>query len=160
MEETYNKPVALNKIDYDAINKQIAEKVAALDIKEMYDVESRIDSKISNIINDEVDISYNRYIKKSFWDDGTTNEGRKLIEDMIKAEIENRINQVIEKVLTDDYNEDTMREVMLKMIPDVFASILYSKIECALYTKDYNYRQQTFDMVRAEIDSKINRMRY
>ena len=49
----------LNKIDYDAINKQIAEKVAELNIKEEYDIESKISNKITSIVNKEVDDSYN-----------------------------------------------------------------------------------------------------
>ena len=150
----------LNKIDYDSINKQIAEKVAALDIIEMYGIDSKIDNHISNLIEDEVDISYNRYIKKSFWDDGTTDEGRKLIEGMIKTEIENRTNQVIEKIFADDYNEDTMREVMLKMIPDIFSYALFARIDKALSYKESSYYADVFSMVRGEIDSKINRMRY
>ena len=40
----------LNKIDYDAINKQIAEKVAELNIKETYEIESKIDKKINDKI--------------------------------------------------------------------------------------------------------------
>ena len=150
----------LNKIDYDSINKQIAEKVAALDIKEMYDVELRINNRITDLIEDNINMSYNRYIKKSFWDDGTTDDGKKLIEGMIKAEIENRTNQVIEKIFADDYNEDTMREVMLKMIPDIFSYALFARIDKALSYKESNYYADVFSMVRSEIDSKINRMRY
>lgn len=148
----------LNKIDYDSINKQIAEKVAALDIKEMYDVESRIDSKISNFIEKEVALSYNAYIDR-YWRDATS-KGRDLIESMSKAEIENRTKQAIEEIFANDYNEDTMREVMLKMIPDVFASILFKRMESALFTKEYNYYDQIQNMVRSQIDSAINRMRY
>ena len=150
----------LNKIDYDAINKQIAEKVAELDIKEMYDVESRIDSKIACLVEDNINISYNKYISKSFWDDGTTNAGKKLIEGMIKAEIENRTNQVIEKIFAEDYNEDTMREVMIKMIPDIFSYALFARIDRALSYKESNYYNDVFNMVRNEIDNKINRIRY
>lgn len=150
----------LNKIDYDSINKQIAEKVAALDIKEMYDVESRINNKIADLIKDNINMSYNKYIKKSFWDDGTTDDGKKLIEGMIKAEIESRTNQVIEKIFADDYNEDTMREVMLKMIPDIFSYALFARIDKALSYRESSYYNDVFNMVRGEIDSKINRMRY
>ena len=150
----------LNKIDYDTINKQIAEKVAALDIKDMYDVESRINNKIAYLIEDNINMSYNKYIKKSFWDDGTTDEGRKLIEGMIKTEIENRTNEVIEKIFSNDYNEDTLREVMLKMIPDVFAYTLFDKLDTALCRKSGSYYSSIHNLVRDEIDAKINRMRY
>lgn len=148
----------LNKIDYDSINKQISEKVAALDIKDMYDVESKIDNKISNFIEKEVDYSYNAYLDR-YWRDATS-EGRKLIESMSKAEIENRTKQVIEEIFANEYSEDTMRETMLKVIPSVFTSILFSRIESALFSKDYDYYSQIHNMVMGEIDSAINRMRY
>lgn len=145
----------LNKIDYDAINKQIAEKVAALDIKEMYGIESKIDNKISNLVKEEVDCSYNQYIDR-YWRNATS-KGRELIESMSKAEIENRTKQVIEEIFANDYNEDTMREVMLKIIPDVFSSILFKRMESALFTKEYNYYDQIQNMVRSQIDNALRR---
>lgn len=148
----------LNKIDYDAINKQIEEKVAALDIKEIYDVESRINNKISSLIEKEVDYSYNDYLNE-YWNRPTC-EGKKLIESMTKAEIENRTKDIIEKIFSNEYNEDVMRETMLKMIPDVFSYALFSRIDKALFSEEHNYYNQVYNMVRGEIDSKINRMRY
>ena len=149
----------MNQIDYDAINKQIQEKIAALDIKDMYNVESKIDSKISNLVKDEVNVSYNKYIQKSFWDDGTTDDGRKLVENMIKAEITKLANQVIDNIFT-EYNEEALRETMLKIMPDVFSSILFQRMESALFSKEYDYYNNMQNMVRSQIDSTISRMRY
>lgn len=148
----------LNKIDYDAINKQIAEKVAALDIKEMYDIESRISNKISSLVENEVDYSYNDYLNE-YWHH-PTGEGKRLIESMTKAEIENRTKNIMEEIFSNEYNEDVLRETMLKMIPDVFSYALFSRIDKALFSEEHNYYNQVFNMVRGEIDSKINRMRY
>lgn len=150
----------LNKIDYDAINKQIAEKVAALDIKEMYDVESRINNKITNIINDEVEYSYNSYLDKAYWGDGTSAKGRELVEKLTKEKIENHTKKVMEEIFANEYSEDIIRETMLKVIPSVFASILFSRMESALFSKEYNYYDKIHSMVKSEIDSAINRMRY
>ena len=148
----------LNKIDYDAINKQIAEKVAELNIKEEYDIGSKIDNRITSVVNREVDESYNSYIE-NYWS-SPTSEGKKLIESMSKTEIENRTKKVMEEIFTNEYNEDTLKEVMLKIIPDVFTSILFSRIESALFSKEHNYYNQIYGMVRGEIDSAINRLRY
>ena len=148
----------LNKIDYDVINQQIAEKVAALDIKEMYDVESKINSKITSIVNQEVSDSYNSYLDR-YWS-GATSEGRNLIQSMTKTEIENHTKNVLEEIFANDYNEDSMRETMLKVIPDVFASILFKRMESALFSKEWDYYSQIQNMVKGEIDSAINRMRY
>lgn len=148
----------LNKIDYDAINKQIAEKVAELDIKDMYDVESKINNKITSLVNKEVDDSYNSYLDR-YWS-GTTSDGRNLIETMTQTEIENHTRKIIEEIFANDYNEDAMREVMLKMIPDIFASILFKRMESALFTKEWDYYDRIQNMVRSQIDCKINSMRY
>lgn len=145
----------LNKIDYDAINKQIIEKVAALDIKDIYDVETRIDRKISDVIENEVDCSYNAYINR-YWRD-VTSKGRELIETMSKTEIEKRTAQVIEEIFANEYDEDTMREVMLKMIPDIYASILFKRMESALFKEEWNYYNNIQNMVRSQIDSMIRR---
>ena len=104
----------LNKIDYDAINQQIAEKVAELNIKEEYEIESRIYKKITSMVNDDVDYSYNSYIEK-YWSSPTSN-GKKLIESMSKAEIENRTKKIIEEIFDSEYNEETLKEDMLKII--------------------------------------------
>lgn len=148
----------LNKIDYDAINKQIAEKVAALDVKDMYDVVSKINNKITSLVNKEVDDSYNSYLDR-YWS-GATSDGRNLIETMTRTEIENHTRKVIEEIFANDYNEDAMREVMLKMIPDIFASILFKRMESALFTKEWDYYDRIQSMTRSLIDDKINRMRY
>ena len=148
----------LNKIDYDAINKQIAEKVAALEIKDMYDVETRIDNKISSLVENEVDLSYNHYLER-YWH-SPTDDGNKLIDTITKAEIENRTKKIMEDIFTNEYNEDTLREVMLKMIPDVFAYTLFEKLDTALCRKSSSYYNSIHNLVRGEIDCKINRMRY
>ena len=149
----------MNQIDYDAINKQIQEKIAALDIKDMYNIETKIDNKISNLVKDEVNISYNKYIQKSFWDDGTTDNGKQFVEGMIKAEITKLANQVIDNIFT-EYNEEELRETMLKIMPDVFSSILFQRMESALFSKEYDYYNNIQNMVRSQIDSTISRMRY
>lgn len=149
----------LNKIDYDAINKQIAEKVAALDIKDMYNIESKIDSKISTLVKEEVDYSYNEYLNK-YWS-SPTSEGKKLIETMSKAEIENRTKKIIDDIFAADYNEEVLRELMIKFLPDVFAAILFRRLESTLFTKECNYNDRMFNMIRSHVDCAINnKIRY
>lgn len=145
----------LNKIDYDLINKQIIEKVAVLDIKEMYDIESKIGNKISNLVQEEVDYSYNQYLEK-YWS-GTTAEGRQLIQKMTKAEIESRTQKMIDDIFANDYNEDALREIVLKIIPDVFSAIMFNRLESALFKHEDSYYGMVHSMIRNEIDSVIRR---
>lgn len=148
----------LNKIDYDVINKQIAEKVAALDIKNMYDVESKINNKITDLVKKEVDDSYNSYLDQ-YWV-GTTSDGRRLIEAMTKTEIENHTKKVIDEIFTNEYNEESMRETMLQVIPKVFSSILFNRLESSLFNHEQSYYSYVHNVVEGEIASAINRMRY
>lgn len=146
----------LNKIDYDAINKQITEKISQLNIKEEYNIESRISNKIDTILDEEINDSYNSYLDKSYWGNGTTAKGRELIENLTKEKIENHTKKVIEDIFTSEYSEDTMREVMLKIIPDIFASVLFKRMESALFTKEDDYYSRIHNMVRGEIDCAMS----
>ena len=145
----------LNKIDYDEINKQIVEKIAALDIEETYDIKSKIESSISNYVNNSIDLAYNEYID-SYWKD-KTKEGKNLVESISKAEIERRTRQVIEDIFANDYSEDVLREAMLKIIPDVFTAVIFERMESTLYNKEYNYQQEIHHMIRGEVSSMIGR---
>ena len=152
----------MNKIDYDVINKQIKEKIAALDIKDMYNIESKIDNTISDYVKSEVNCSYNKYLDGYFWGrNSETSEGKKLIENISKEEIEKRTKKVIDDVFEKDYNEETLRELMIKFLPDVFATLLFKKMETALFNKEHDYRNETYNMVRSVISAEFNnRMRY
>lgn len=149
----------MNQIDYDAINKQIQEKIAVLDIKDMYDINTKIDNKISNYIEDEIVYHYNKYLARYFGE-STSPEGRNLIEDMSKEEIEKRTKKVIDDVFSNDYNEERLKELMLKFLPDIFASILFNRMDSALFSKEHDYRNQMYDMVRSKIDFAFNSIRY
>lgn len=149
----------MNQIDYDAINKQIQEKIAALDIDDMYDVNKKIDNKISNYIENEIGYHYNKYLARYFGEN-TSPEGRELIESMSKEEIEKRTKKVIDDVFSNDYNEEKLRELMFKFLPDIFSTLLFEKMRSALFSSEHNYRNETYNMVRSQIDSAFGRMRY
>lgn len=150
----------MNQIDYDAINKQIQEKIAELNIKDMYDINAKIDSKISNYIENEIVYYYNKYLARHFGEEGTSPEGRNLIECISKEEIEKRTQKVIDDIFTNDYNEEKLRELMFKVLPDIFSTLLFEKMRCALFSSEHNYRNETYNMVRSQIASEFHRMRY
>lgn len=149
----------MNQIDYDAINKQIQEKIATLDIDDMYDVNKKIDNKISNYIENEIGYHYNKYLARYFGE-STSPEGRDLIESMSKEEIEKRTKKVIDDVFENDYNEEKLRELMFKFLPDIFATLLFEKMRSAVFSSEHNYRNEAYNMVRSQIDAAFGRMRY
>lgn len=145
----------LNKIDYDVINKQIAEKVAALNIKETYEIESKIDKKINNYITDEVDRCYNSYLEK-YWGEPSS-IGSKMVDSMTKTELETRVTKVLDDIFTNTYNDDTLKEIMVKILPDVFTAILFNKLESSLLTQNYNYQEMMRTIIRNDIEDRLSR---
>ena len=151
----------MNKLDYDEINKQIAEKIAALDIKDMYDINCRVDRAIETKIKDDVEFAYHNYIYK-YWDgdDGSTAEGIKVIKDVCKSEIEERTKTVVNNIFNDLYTDDALKEIMMKIIPDIFAYAMFARMDKAIYESTSNYRDEMHSIMRSEIESRINRLRY
>lgn len=143
----------LNKIDYDAINKQIQEKVTALDINDC-DITSKINRQIEAKVKDQIEYAYNNYLDK-YWGSGANKEGRNLIESTSKAEITNRTKQIVDEAFEKLYSEDELREIMFKIIPDVFTAVVFSKMEYSLFSKEQNYYANINSMVRSEIDSRL-----
>lgn len=144
----------LNNIDYDAINKQIAEKVAAINIKETYEIDQKIDHEINAIVKKEVDAGYNKYLDR-YWADSSTSEGRGLIQKLSREEIERRTKEAIDTIFTNEFDESAMREIMVKMIPLVFTDILFNKLENSLVTANYQYRDITRNMIMQEVEGRF-----
>lgn len=145
----------LNKIDYDSINKQITEKVAELNIKDEYMIESRIIDTIDQYIKNMVDRCYNGYIER-YWDTPSY-EGKNLVETKTRSEIETRVVKIMEDVFANKYNDDLLRELMIKMLPDVFTCLMFSKLESTLYTKDAKYQDIIHTTIRDEIENRFKR---
>lgn len=148
----------LNKLDYDSINAQITQKIAQLNIADSHDLESRIAASISNTIQNKVEDAYNQYLDRCWG--GYTAEGRNLVERITKETIERRVNEVLEKVFTEDCDEDHLRSIMLNVLPRIFTSVVFSRMENALFSSECNYTERVRNMVLGEIDAAFNRARY
>lgn len=150
----------MNKIDYDAINKQIQEKIASLDIKDMYRIESKIEDKISDFIKEEVDYSYNKYLDRYYGNSYETGDGRDLIQSITKEEIKNKVKDIIEDIFSSDYDKETLRKMMIEFLPDIFTSILFKRMDSVLFSKEHDYQNQMYNMVRSQINAEFNRRAY
>ena len=150
----------MNQIDYDAINKQIQEKIAALDIKDMYQVESKIENKISDFIKEEVDYAYNKYLDRYYGTSYETGDGRDLIQRVTKEEVTNKVKDIVYDIFLNDYNEETLRKMMIEFLPDIFTSILFKRMDSALFSKEYDYQNQMYNMVRSQISEEFSRRAY
>lgn len=148
----------LNKLDYDSINTQITQKIAQMNISESYDLESKIAATISNTVQNKVEEAYNQYLDRCWC--GYTTEGRNLIERTTRETIERRVNEIMKKIFSEDYDEDHLRNIMLDMLPRVFTSVVFSRMENALFSKECNYTEMVHNMILAEVDAVFNRARY
>lgn len=129
--------------------------MAALDIKDVYDIESKISSKISTLIREEVDNCYNEYLDK-YWDTPTS-QGECLIKSITETEITKRTQKIIDEIFATDYNEKVLKELMIRFLPDIFVAILTTKLQSALSTADTNYHSTLFANIRSEIEYAINK---
>lgn len=125
----------LNKIDYDAINQQIQEKIATMDLKNAYQIESKIDYKIRHDVEYEVE----KYLKHGGWY-GELNEGSKReirdeisknIKELIKPYVENAFNQI---------SQEKLNDIISELMPRIFMDLLTSEMKSML--ANYYYEAQ------------------
>lgn len=135
-----------------SINK-FKKKIEDIDIKEAYDIEKVINKKISETISNQVDRCYNDYLE-NYWR-SPSSEGKNLVSGMTRLEIEKRVTKILEDIFSKEYDEETLRTTMLKVLPEVFSSILFSRIENILICKEYDYISKTQDLIRHELESHI-----
>lgn len=145
----------LNKIDYDSINKQIAEKVAQVNIKEMYDIDHKIEAKLDSVVREEVDNCYNGYLER-YWSE-PSKMGIDMINNKINEEVCKRINDVIDNLFTDKYHDDKLREILIEILPSAMTSVIFSRLEHCMYKSVSDYQQMMMSNIQSMINYKLSR---
>ena len=141
----------LNKIDYDAINKQIQEKIANMDLSETYE----INSKINRQIKEEVECKVNHYLEYNHWN-GICGDARrdikgeiiKNIKELIKPHVENVFNQI---------PQEELNTMIHELIPTIFIDLLTSRINDSLSGYYNNLASITHQICEEKIRSMLNR---
>ena len=142
----------LNKIDYDAINKQIQDKIADLNIQETYDIKSKIDNRIEKLIDEDI-VGTNSYIERNYWtSDSLTENGKRFVEDMI----EDKLTQIANKTFTNEV-EEAIKETIVEMIPDALTSTLFQKINGTFYSYQNTYDNKVRSMISSAIEQRLLR---
>ena len=109
----------INKIDYDSINKQIQEKIEALNISEMADIENRINT----ILDIKIRNAYNKYFDNNTYYADTYN-GKKIINDLQKE----KFIEVSRKIIDDIYKENKIEEIVAELFPRLFVQAMYDSL--------------------------------
>ena len=79
----------LNQIDYKAINKQIQDKIAAMDLKKEYAISEKVNYQIREKTKEEVDY----YFRNGTWG-GLNNDSKREIKDEITKNIKEKSSLV------------------------------------------------------------------
>ena len=142
----------LNKIDYDAINKQIQEKIADMDLGKAYNINTKIDSKI----REEVDREVGNYLRSGGWG-GNFN-------DKTKTDINDEINRNIERLVKNNVNDvfnqipqDELNKLISDLIPKVLMNLLFVNVGSVYYSYCDQEKATILDICERRIHDLIGR---
>lgn len=141
----------LNKIDYDAINKQIVEKIANMDLAANYNFKYKIENKI----DEEVDLCVSEFFRTRRW--GNLNNSSK--EDMLcmlKSKAQSMIDPHVQNIIYQIPSEE-MNKIIMDLIPKVLVDLLSNHLKGVLTS----YWYESSETLINEVDNRIrNSMRY
>lgn len=137
----------LNKIDYDEINKQIQEKIANMDLKESYSIDSKINSKIKEDIDKEV----GSYLRSRGWNGNFNDATQRTISDEIRATINSLIKDTVENVIN-KIPKDELDKLISDLIPKVLVDIITNNIGSSYYS----YCEQSRSTILQICEDRIN----
>lgn len=153
----------LNKIDYESINKQLAEKIAELNIKEEYDIGLKIENKIDSLISNEIRETYNRYLDKYYHKDEKaypTSIGYEVINNLSKEKIEAFTKEYLNEFLEKIKEDEIIKETIFTLLPSIFSTILFNNIQNYLHDTERTSYQHNYDLVESKIWSAIDSLKY
>lgn len=145
----------LNKIDYDAINKQIEEKIINMDLEKSYSISTKIESKIS----EEVDKEVGRHLKKGGWYGDLNDNSKRNINDEINKNIarlvKTNVEEIFNKIPTDELNK-----LISDLIPKVLMDVIINQVSSSYFSYHENSRNVTLDICEERIRSMIQNRLY
>ena len=151
----------MGKIDYDAINAQILEKVKELDITKTYDVANKIEGKVNALIRDEVYLTYDPYITNTW--KYPSEVGRALVETVTKELINEKVNIIVNEII-EGITEEAIKEMIVKLMPEMFVNTMISYLTGAIETSSYKMMNEMRDRAIIEahnvFNSRISSLRY
>lgn len=141
----------LNQIDYDAINKQIQDKIAAMDLHKEYQISSKIDSKIREETNREVEY----YFRNGTWG-GLNNESKREIKDEITKNIKELVKPNVENIFNQIPQEE-LYEIIAELLPKVLMDLISSQMKNILSNYYYSTQATLLQICEDKIHSILNR---
>jgi hypothetical protein len=140
----------LNKIDYDAINRQILEKIDSMDLRKEYSIES----KIKDTINENVNNAVANHIKTSIWG-GLTIESKMAVEEEFRSKIRDIIKPYIDEIFN-KLPADELNKLISDLIPKVIMDQLISNVSSSLYSFQETSRITTNSICEERIRNMLH----
>ena len=138
----------LNKIDYDAINKQIVEKIADMDLA------ANFKYKIENRINEEVELCVSDFFRTRRW--GELNfSSQKDMQDMLYDKARELINPHVTNIIS-QVSDEEFNKIIADLIPKVLVDLLTSHLKSVLYS----YYDQSSETIINEATNRIRSCLY
>ena len=135
----------MNQIDYDAINKQIQEKIAKMDLAANYNFKYKIETRI----DEEVEQCVTDFFRTRRWGDLNDSSKREMSDVMY-----NKARQIIEPHVSDIIGkipEDEMNKIIANLIPKVLVDILTNDLKRVLY----EYYSSSSESIISEAANRI-----
>lgn len=122
----------LNKIDYDAINKQIKEKIDKMDLEKAYSINSRVESFIKN----EVEYRVVKHLNNGCWS-GLNTESRQEIKNIISTHIKETVEPHVKEIF-DKIPKEELDNIILDILPKVLVDLISKSMEKVLIEYFHN----------------------
>lgn len=141
----------MNQIDYDAINTQIQQKIADMDLEQSY----QISAKIHRSIREQVENEVNDYLKYGTW--GGLNDKSEL---EIRDEIHSNIKKLIRPHVDNIFNQipqEELHNIISNLIPKVLMDLLISDMKSILTNYYYSAEENTMRICEERIQNMLRR---
>lgn len=109
----------LNKIDYDAINQQIQEKIESMDLAKTYNIGYKIESKVREEVENKVRSNMNG------WYGGLNDNTKRTINDEISKDIRETVTPIVSDTLS-KISQEEFNSIIRELLPVIFMNVLMS----------------------------------
>lgn len=107
----------LNKIDYDAINQQIQEKIELMDLSKEYNISYKIESKIREEVESKVRNNMNG------WYGGLNDKTKRDINDEISNCIREVVRPIVDSTIS-KLSQEEFNSIIRELLPVIFMNVL------------------------------------
>lgn len=142
----------MDRIDYNAINAKILEKINDNFVEETMRRFYLKDDDIKELIQNRVLSAANEYIDRGYYYSNSPSETARRV---AKEELKRRLNEEIDKILN-EIGEDTLRKIIIETIPEAVLYTLCEDINKNIYERLSGYADGIMNSMRSEIYEKMS----